>query len=222
MLVLRHKVVILGAITAMTAVVQATPGAWITPSPGDLNAVIPAVEALYVDLHQTPELAMHEYHTAAKLAEHLKTMGYEVTTAVGGTGVVGVLKNGPGHTVLLRTELDALPIEENSGVPFASHVRDTTASGVSTPVMHDCGHDIRMSSLIGTAQLMVTNRKRWHGTLVLIGQPAEETGEGAVAMIKDGLLTRFPRPEYALSIHDDANLPSGEVGYTPGYSERRD
>lgn len=145
-------------------------------------------------------------------------MGYEVTTGVGGTGIVAILRNGPGPKVLLRTDMDALPIEEKTGVPFASHVVVKSDSGTSTPVAHACGHDIHMSSWIGTAKLMATNRNRWHGTLILIGQPAEETGEGAPAMIKDGLLTRFPRPDFALAIHDSANQPVGQVGYTPGYA----
>ena len=132
--------------------------------------------------------------------------------------VVAVLRNGPGRTVLLRTDMDGLPIAENTGLPFSSRVVVKSASGAAIPVMHACGHDIHMSSWYGTAKLMATNRGRWHGTLVLIGQPAEETGEGAVAMIRDGLLTRFPRPDYALSIHDSAALPVGQVGYTPAYA----
>jgi len=161
---------------------------------------------------------MHEQQTAAKLAERAKSMGYDVTTGVGGTGVVAVLRNGAGPKILLRTDMDALPIEEKTNLPFASHVVMKSDSGVSTPVAHACGHDIHMASWIGTAKLMATNRDRWHGTLILIGQPAEETGEGAAAMIKDGLLTRFPKPDFALAIHDSAVLPVGQVGFTPGYS----
>jgi len=191
---------------------------WMTPSTEQVSAIYPEVESLYVDLHRSPELAMHEEQTAAKLAQRVKALGYEVTTGIGGTGVVAILRNGTGSTVLLRTDMDALPIEEKTGLPFASQVVVKSASGASTPVMHACGHDIHMSSWFGTAKLMATNRDRWHGTLVLIGQPAEETGEGAAAMIKDGLLTRFPRPDFALAIHDNANLPVGKVGYTPGYA----
>jgi hippurate hydrolase len=161
---------------------------------------------------------MHEQQTAAKLAEHAKSMGYDVTTGVGGTGVVAVLRNGTGPKILLRTDMDALPIEEKTNLPFASHVVMKSDSGVSTPVAHACGHDIHMASWIGTAKLMATNRDRWHGTLILIAQPAEETGEGAAAMIKDGLLTRFPKPDFALAIHDSAVLPVGQVGFTPGYA----
>jgi amidohydrolase len=183
-----------------------------------VNAIYPEVESLYLDLHRYPELAMHEQQTAAKLAERIKALGYEVTTSVGGTGVVAVLRNGPGRTVLLRTDMDALPIEEATGLPFASHVVVKTDSGTSIPVMHACGHDIHMCSWMGAAKLMATNRDRWHGTLILIGQPAEETGEGAPAMIKDGLFTRFPKPDFVLAIHDSAILPVGQVGFTPEYA----
>lgn len=203
---------------AAIASAQRQSGIWTTPYAEQVNAVYPEVESLYLDLHRTPELAMHEQQTAAKLAERVKALGYEVTTGVGSTGIVAVLRNGTGRTVLLRTDMDALPIEEKTALPFASRVVVKSDSGVSIPVMHACGHDIHMSSWVGTAKLMATNRDRWHGTLILIGQPAEETGEGAVAMIKDGLLTRFPKPDFALAIHDSAVLPVGQVGYTPGYA----
>ena len=203
---------------AVSASSQTDTKAWTTPSAEQINAVYPEVEALYFDLHQSPELAMHEQQTAAKLADRVKAMGYEVTTGVGGTGIVAVLRNGKGPTVLLRTDMDALPIAEETGVPYASHVVVKSDSGSSIPVMHACGHDIHMSSWIGTAKLMATNRDRWHGTLILIGQPAEETGEGAPAMIKAGLFTRFPKPDFAVAIHDSAILPVGKVGFTPGYA----
>jgi hippurate hydrolase len=183
-----------------------------------VNAIYSEVESLYLDLHRTPELAMHEQQTSSKLAERMKALGYEVTTGAGGTGVVALLHNGKGPTVLLRTDMDALPIEEATGLPFASHVVVKTDAGTSIPVLHACGHDIHMSSWFGTAKLMVTNRDRWHGTLMMIGQPAEETGEGAPAMIKDGLFTRFPKPDFALAIHDSANQPVGQVGFTPGFA----
>ena len=202
---------------AVSASSQTDTKAWTTPSAEQINAVYPEVEALYFDLHQSPELAMHEQQTAAKLADRVKAMGYEVTTGVGGTGIVAVLRNGKGPTVLLRTDMDALPIAEETGVPYASHVVVKSDSGSSIPVMHACGHDIHMSSWIGTAKLMATNRDRWHGTLILIGQPAEETGEGAPAMIKDGLFTRFPKPDYALGMHDEHALPAGVIGFHPGY-----
>lgn len=151
--------------------------AWTTPSAEQINTVYPEVEALYFDLHQSPELAMHEQQTAAKLADRVKAMGYEVTSGVGGTGIVAVLRNGKGPTVLLRTDMDALPIAEETGVPYASHVVVKSDSGTSIPVMHACGHDIHMSSWIGTAKLMATNRERWHGTLILIGQPKRRAKE---------------------------------------------
>jgi amidohydrolase len=188
-----------GLLLAVPTTAQTSPAVWTTPSAEQINAIYPEIESLYFDLHRTPELAMHEQQTAAKLAERMKTLGYEVTTGVGGTGIVAVLRNGKGRTVLLRTDMDALPIEEATGLPFASHVVVKSDSGTSIPVMHACGHDIHMSSWMGTAKLIASNRERWHGTLIFIGQPAEETGEGAPAMIKDGLFTRFPRPDLRLS-----------------------
>jgi hippurate hydrolase len=182
-----------------------------------VNAIYPEVEALYIDLHRNPELAFHEQQTAAKLAERTRALGYEVTTGVGGTGIVALLRNGAGPTVMLRTELDALPLLEKTGLSFASTVVVKDASGNATPVAHSCGHDLHMSAWFGTAKLMAENRQRWHGTLMLVGQPAEETVGGAAAMIKDGLFTRFPKPVLALSMHDEPSLPSGQVGFHPGY-----
>src|SRR5215470_13220588 len=204
-------------LAALGATAQTKPAAP-APSAEEVNAIYPEVESLYLDLHRTPELSMHEQQTAVKLAERAKALGYEVTTGVGGTGVVAVLRNGAGRTVLLRTDMDALPVEEKTGVPYASHVVVKTESGTSIPVMHACGHDIHMSSWFGAAKWMATNRNRWHGTLNLVAQPAEETGEGAVAMIKDGLFTRFSKPDFALAIHDSPNQLAGQVGYTPGYA----
>jgi amidohydrolase len=181
-------------------------------------AIYPEIEALYLDLHQHPELSMREQKTAAKLAERLKALGYQVTTGVGGAGIVAILKNGDGPTVMLRTDMDALPVEEKTGLPYASKATAKDSAGTTVSVMHACGHDVHMSSWYGTAKLMATNRQRWHGTLILIGQPAEETGEGAIAMLQDGLFTRFPKPSYALAIHDDPTLPAGQVGFTIGYT----
>lgn len=183
-----------------------------------VNDVYPKVEQLYIDLHSHPELSLHEQQTAAKLAEQLRGFGYDVTTGVGGTGVVGLLKNGAGPTVMLRTELDALPVEEKTGFPFASRVHTKDDSGNDVPVMHACGHDIHMAALVGTAALMARDRQSWHGTLMLIGQPAEERVLGAQAMLKDGLLTRFPKPDFAFAVHGGNNLPAGKLGFTPGYS----
>ena len=182
----------------------------------EVAAVYPRSEALYLHLHQHPELSFHETETAAKLANELKQLGYEVTTGVGRTGIVGVLKNGPGPTVMLRTELDALPVTENTGLPFASTVRTKDDAGLEVGVMHACGHDIHMAAWMGTARIMAESRGQWRGTLVLVGQPAEELVSGAKAMIADGLLTRFPRPDFALAVHDDARLPAGILGYHAG------
>jgi len=185
--------------------------------PGAVDGIYPGVEKLYVELHRTPELGFQEERTAATLAARLKALGYEVTTGVGGTGVVAILKNGPGPVVMLRTELDALPIEEQTGLPFASTVTAKNAAGERVPVAHMCGHDLHMSAWAGTAELMAKNRQRWHGTLMLVGQPAEEIVAGAQAMLRDGLFTRFSKPDYALGIHDDDSLPAGVLGFHPGF-----
>jgi amidohydrolase len=182
----------------------------------EVDAVYPQSEALYFDLHRNPELSRHEQQTAAKLATGLRGLGYTVTTGVGGTGVVGILKNGDGPAVMLRTELDALPVEEKTGLPYASTVRTKDDKGKDVGVMHACGHDIHMASWMGTARIMASTRTRWRGTLMLIGQPAEEEGAGAKAMLADGLFTRFARPDYALAVHDDARYPAGIIGFHAG------
>jgi hippurate hydrolase len=182
----------------------------------EVESVYAGSAALYHDLHLHPELSSHETQTAARLATQLKELGYDVTTGVGGTGIVAVLKNGAGPTVMLRTELDALPVVEATGLSFASKVRTKDDAGNDVGVMHACGHDLHMASWMGTARIMAGSRNTWKGTLVLIGQPAEETGAGANAMIKDGLLTRFPRPDYALAVHDDARRPAGEIAFHAG------
>ena len=181
-----------------------------------VNELVPELRPFYVDLHQTPELSLHEANTAGKLAEGLRKLGFEVTEHVGGTGVVGVFKNGEGPVVLIRTELDALPVEEQTGLPYASHVKTKNANGDEVSVMHACGHDLHMTSWLGTATLLSKNKALWHGTLLMIGQPAEEIGAGAEAMLKDGLLTRFPKPNYAIAIHDDSAMPAGQVDVTAG------
>ena len=189
-----------------------------SPMLAGLDALYPEMEKLYVDLHKSPELSLHEEKTASKLAERLRALGYEVTTGVGGTGVVGVLKNGKGPTVMLRTDLDGLPVEERTGLPYASKATTTDDSGATVSVMHACGHDIHMTSWIGAATLLSRSKDRWRGTLVMVGQPAEEKGGGARLMLADGLYTRFPKPDFALAIHDDANLPAGKVGFVSGYA----
>lgn len=183
-----------------------------------LDATYPKLDALYQDLHRNPELSRHEDKTAAKMAAHLRELGFEVTEHVGGLGVVGVLRNGPGRTVLVRTDMDALPIKEQTGLPYASAVTTKNDAGETVSVMHACGHDIHMTSWVGTATLLVAMKGRWHGTLIMVGQPAEEAVSGAQAMIDDGFLTRFPRPDFALAIHDTPLHPSGQIGLVSGYA----
>jgi hippurate hydrolase len=182
----------------------------------EVDAVYADADALYQSLHRQPELSGHEEKTAATLAAGLKALGYEVTTGVGRTGVVGVLKNGAGPVVLLRTELDGLPVEEKTGLEYASTARTKDDAGVDVGLMHACGHDLHMAAWMATARIMAAARDRWAGTLVLIGQPAEETLRGAQWMIEDGLLTRFPRSDFALAVHGDPRHPAGVVGYRAG------
>ncbi|HEU4794545.1 MAG TPA: amidohydrolase [Pyrinomonadaceae bacterium] len=180
----------------------------------------------YKALHAAPELSHREEKTAAFVAGELRKLGFTVTERIGkfnnaqwtGYGIVGVLKNGPGPTVLVRTELDALPVEEKTGVPYASQVKTKNDAGVEVNVMHACGHDIHMTSFLGTAKLLVELKNNWSGTLLMLGQPAEETGDGANAMLRDELYTRFPRPDFAITLHDKPELEAGKVGYTPGYA----
>jgi hippurate hydrolase len=182
----------------------------------EVETVYPAAHDLYIDIHQSPELSSHETQTASKLAARLRSLGYEVTEGVGGTGVVAILKNGAGPTVMLRTELDALPVEEKTGLPYASKVHAKDDSGRDVPVMHACGHDLHMAALVATADIMAHSKLSWHGTLMLIGQPAEETISGARRMIDDGLFTRFPKPAVGVALHVGNDLPAGQVGITPG------
>lgn len=180
-------------------------------------ADLPSLVELYRELHAQPELSRQEIKTAARLAREMRRMGFAVTAGVGGTGVVAVLENGPGPVVMLRTDMDALPVTEATGLPYASKVRVTTAQGVDTGVMHACGHDIHMASWIGTARRMVALKKQWSGTLMMIAQPAEELGSGARAMLSDGLYQRFPKPSVAIAFHDGP-MPAGTIGFTPGYT----
>lgn len=178
----------------------------------------PGLFELYKQLHAHPELSFEEEKTSGLVAEELKKAGYDVTGKVGRHGVVAVLRNGSGLTVLVRTDLDGLPVKEQTGLPFASTVMAKDPQGNDVPVMHACGHDIHMSCAVGIARVLAQNKDRWHGTLVIIGQPAEERGGGARAMLADGLFTRFPRPDFCLALHDDAELETGTIGYTPGYA----
>ncbi len=206
------------AAPALAAGLLALPAASGSPVLAPLNSIYPDLDALYIDLHRTPELSLHEEKTSAKLAGRLRALGYEVTERVGGYGVVAVMKNGRGPTVLVRADMDALPVEEKTGLAYASKVRTKNDAGVEVPVMHACGHDVHMTSLIGAATLLAKSKSRWRGTLVLIAQPAEEGGGGAENMLKDGLLTRFPKPDFALALHDFPFLPAGSVGVTSGYA----
>jgi amidohydrolase len=177
---------------------------------------MPALLATYRDLHANPELSMQEVKTSAKLAAEAKKLGFQVTTGVGKTGVVAVMKNGPGPVLLLRSDMDGLPVTEQTGLPFASKVKATGAAGVESGVMHACGHDTHMTAWLGTARRLAAQKAEWSGTLVMILQPGEETGQGAKAMLDDGLFTRFPKPTHVLGFHDSASLPAGVIGYTPG------
>lgn len=181
-----------------------------------IDAEYPSLEAIYLDLHRHPELSFMETRTAALVAGELRKLGFEVTEKVGNTGVVAVLRNGPGPTVLVRADMDALPMEEKTGKPYASHAIVHDLAGNETPAMHACAHDSHVTGLIGTARVLTALRDRWSGTLVLIAQPAEEIGAGALAMLHDGLYTRFPKPDYALGLHTWANLPAGVIGYLGG------
>ncbi|TWT30805.1 M20 metallopeptidase family protein [Blastopirellula retiformator] len=179
---------------------------------------LPQLMEIYKDLHSHPEVSFEEAKTAKKLASFLGDAGYEVTTDVGGHGVVAVLKNGDGPTLMLRCDMDGLPVTEQTELVYASQEKITTADGVTTGVMHACGHDIHMTNIIGVARYLASHRDLWQGTLVVICQPAEERGGGAKAMLEDGLLTRFPKPDHALALHVSATLPAGNVGYRAGYA----
>jgi hippurate hydrolase len=186
---------------------------------------LPSLLAIYKDLHSHPELSTHEERSAAIVAKELKAAGCEVTERVGkydkpGStcfGVIGVMKNGAGPTVLVRTDLDALPVHEETGAPYASTVATKNDAGQDVSVMHACGHDIHMSTFIGTARALGKLKDQWHGTIIFVGQPAEETVGGARALLKDGLYTRWPKPDYALALHDDAETETGKISVTEGY-----
>ncbi|MXW20457.1 MAG: amidohydrolase [Gammaproteobacteria bacterium] len=176
------------------------------------------MEELYLHFHRNPELSLYEFETAARMAEEFAAAGYEVTPEVGGTGVVGVLRNGEGPTVMIRGDMDGLPVKELTRVPYASTVTTIDEQGRTVPVMHACGHDIHITNLIGVARKLAGMRDSWSGTVVLVAQPAEERGLGARAMIEDGLFKRFPRPDYNLGLHVTANLPAGQAGYKPEFA----
>src|SRR6266404_5151522 len=173
---------------------------------------------LYKHLHTHPELSFQVEKTSARVAEELRAAGYDVTTGVGQHGVVAVLRNGPGPTVLVRTDMDALPVKEQTGVPYPSSVIAKDPDGKEVPVMHACGHDMNMTCVLGAARVLAKLKDSWHGTLVVIGQPAEERGGGARAMLADGLFQKFPRPDFCLALHDSAEVSAGAISYTPGFA----
>jgi amidohydrolase len=189
------------------------------------DAELPSLLTIYKDLHTHPELSTHEERSAAIVAKELKAAGCEVTEKVGKYekpgmtcyGVIGVMKNGDGPTVAVRTDLDGLPVKEETGVPYASTVTTKNDAGQEVGVMHACGHDIHMSAFIGTARALGKLKDKWKGTIIFIGQPAEETVGGARALLKDGLYTRWPKPAYVLGLHDDAEIAAGQIGVTEGY-----
>lgn len=191
-----------------------------------IDQQIGSLVSTYKMLHAAPELSHYEDKTSAFFAKELRALGYTVTDHFGkyaqpeliGYGVVAVMKNGAGPTVFVRTDLDALPVEEKTGLPYASTVRMKNDLGQEVPVMHACGHDIHITTMLGTAKMLAQLKDQWRGTLVLIGQPAEEVIDGAKSMLADGLYTRFPRPDFVIALHDSADLEAGKVGYTSGYA----
>lgn len=201
----------------LTAVLAASPVA-ADPLETAVKADLPSLLAIYRDLHAHPELSFQETRSAGIMAAEARKLGFQVTTGVGKTGVVAVMKNGPGPVLLIRADMDALPVTEQTGLPYASKVKATTREGAETGVMHACGHDTHMTVWIGTARRLAAMKQSWSGTLVMIAQPAEELGLGAKAMLDDGLYTRFPRPNVAIAFHDSSGLPAGVIGYAEGYT----
>lgn len=177
---------------------------------------LPSLKELYIDLHKTPELSSFEKITSKKMERELRKAGFTITNSVGGYGVVGIIKNGPGKVIMVRADMDALPITEKTGLPYNSKVKTKDNNGNEVGVMHACGHDIHMSVFTGTARVLAKLKDKWSGTLMMVAQPAEETGVGAKAMLADGLFERFPRPDYILALHDGP-IPAGTVASKPGY-----
>lgn len=206
---------VLATMVAASAAAQPAPPQTLRPEMDRLIAAeYPRLDAIYKDIHQHPELGFQETRTAAKLAQALRGLGFQVTEKVGRTGVVGVFRNGPGPTVMIRTELDGLPMAEKTGLPYASQAT-ALWNGKTTPVAHSCGHDIHMAAWIGTAETLVAMKARWSGTLMFVAQPSEEDDSGADAMLKDGLFERFAKPDYALALHTGP-FAYGMVGYRAG------
>lgn len=181
-----------------------------------IAADYPRLEALFEHLHAHPELSMQEFETSDRLAQELEALGYTVTREIGKTGLVGTLRNGEGPVLLIRADMDGLPVEEKTGLPYASKVRQVNLEELDMPVMHACGHDMHVTSLVGVARRMAESRDRWRGTLLLLGQPAEEALGGAKAMVKDDLYRRVGRPDYALALHVIAKYPAGKIAFSDG------
>jgi hippurate hydrolase len=188
-----------------------TPHAWFVQNADSL------IE-LYKELHRAPELSLQEKQTASRMADELRGLGISVTTGIGGHGVVGVLENGKGRVLMLRADMDALPVAEQTGLPYASDVRARDARGATVGVMHACGHDVHMTNLVGVARYLAQHRDRWAGTAVFLFQPAEELGAGAEAMLNDGLLSRIPRPDFAAALHVSSDVPTGQIQCRAGYA----
>ena len=182
-----------------------------------LNDNMPSLVELYIHFHQNPELSFKEAKTSERFADELEKIGCKVTRNIGGYGVVGVMENGTGPTVMLRADLDGLPVTERTGRPYASTVQVENENGNTVGVMHACGHDIHMTNLLGSAQYLAAHKDQWRGTLILIGQPAEERGSGAVAMIEDGLFQKFPKPDICLAIHCASGIPAGKIAVRGGF-----
>ncbi|QDV23670.1 M20 metallopeptidase family protein [Aureliella helgolandensis] len=191
---------------------------FVEPTQNWIQDQLPSLLETYYHLHRNPEVSFQEIATAKYVAQAWREAGFEVTEQFGGTGVVAILRNGPGSTVMLRTDLDALPVTEVTGLAYASQATVTTESGATTGVMHACGHDIHMTNLIGVARFLGSHRQAWSGTLMLVGQPAEERGAGARAMLEAGLFEHFPKPDFALALHCDAAGAAGTVALSPGFS----
>jgi amidohydrolase len=202
---------------AAAAMNLATPAAAATLSES-IRADMPMLLALYRDIHANPELSMQEVRTPAKVAPEMRKLGFDVTEHVGKTGVVAVMKNGPGPVLLIRADMDALPVREQTGLPFSSKAMGKLPDGTDTPVMHACGHDTHVATWLGTARRLAAMKGQWSGTLVMILQPGEERVIGAQVMLDDGLFTRFPKPDVLLAFHDSASLPAGVIGVTRGFA----
>ena len=203
------------ALSACTAFAQSPTSSSLDDS---VITALPALEKLYLHLHQHPELSYQESQTSARMAKELGQLGFDVTTDFGGHGVVGILKNGAGPVIMIRADIDGLPIIEQTGKAYASTVTTVDASNNSVGVMHGCGHDIHMTSLIGTAEQLVKRKNQWQGTLMMVAQPAEEVGGGAKAMLKQGLFSQFPTPDKVIGLHVSAGIPAGKIGVVSGYA----